>query len=243
MKRKCFCLVIIGMVLFHPIISHAALNAGVTAVLMDSLSEPPTGGTAGVTKTLMDALSAAHEEQVRKQKEQEEAEAAAEAKRLEKEEAQRKYEEEMGPYKIYDSPGGSFKSFMSWQNITSRSSMQWKLQNWAAYTDWYTGLREIDGRVCVALGSYYGAKIGSYVDLIMENGSTIKCIMADQKADEHTDPTHRWHSSDGSVGEFLVEKSALPKVVRQMGDISYIHPVYQGNISKIKVYEKMYSFD
>lgn len=243
MKRKCFCLVIIGIVLSHPIISHAALNAGITVTLMESLSEPPTGGTAGVTKTLMDALSAAHEEQVRRQKEQEEAEAAAEAERLKKEEAQRKYEEEMGPYEIYDSPGGSFKSFMSWQNITSRSSMQWKLQNWAAYTDWYTGLREIDGRVCIALGSYYGAKIGSYVDLIMENGSTIKCIMADQKADEHTDPTHRWHSSDGSVGEFLVEKSALPKVVRQMGDISYIHPVYQGNISKIKVYEKMYSFD
>ena len=252
MKKKYFLRgIIMGITLtVIPMKANTMLNAGVTAEMMSALEEASFNGTAGVTKFLGVTLQNIREEELRLQKEKEKKAAeqrkAAKKKKktvLTEEEKIRKYEEEMGFYHIYESPKGSFKSFLPWQRITYQPSMQWKLQNWAAYTDWNTGLREIDGRVCVALGSYYNAPIGAYVDLIMENGSVIKCIMADQKADEHTDPTHRWHSTDGSVGEFLVDKDALPEIVRQMGDISYIADKQVGDISQSKGFEKVYSFD
>jgi len=236
MKKLLLIAIIVGVLsgAQAPIQVEARPYAGISATLARCLND--NTGTAGVSKTFSDALREARIAEEKKMKEEMNDAECCETPEPESQ------EKELGSYTIYDSPGGSFKSFMSWRCITSRSSMQWKLQNWAAYTA-PSGIREIDGRLCVAVGSYYNAPIGAYIDLIMENGATIKCIMADQKADEHTDPTHRWHSSDGSVGEFLVEKDALSQTVRQMGDISYVSPELEGNISQIKVYDKVYTFE
>lgn len=128
----------------------------------------------------------------------------------------------------------SFKSFMPYSAITNRSSMQWKLQQQASTTSY--GLRTIGGRVCVAIGTYFGAEVGTKIDLIMENGSTIQAIVADIKDDRHTDGRNI-QTFDGSCVEVLVHMASLPEMVRRMGDMSYMSDAWKGNISKIRVFK------
>ena len=94
--------------------------------------------------------------------------------------------EEVMDYTIIDVPANSgFKSYMPYTAITSKNSNQYKLQHTEAYTGEH-GIRQVDGRYCIALGSYFGKEIGTYYDLVLENGTVIPCILADRKADIHT---------------------------------------------------------
>lgn len=127
-----------------------------------------------------------------------------------------------------------FKSYMSYKCITDTSSKQYSLQK-SCYTGDY-GIRMKDGRYCVAVGSYYTTKIGTKIDLIMENGATIKCILADCKADAHTDSTNR-QNPNGSIAEFIVDMNSLDKTAKRMGDISYCSEKFKGEIKKIRVYK------
>lgn len=139
-------------------------------------------------------------------------------------------------YTVYGTPSGnSFKSYMSYRAVSS-SSTQGKLQG-KARTDSKTGIRKVDGRYCVALGSYYCSKIGTKFDLVMSNGSIVKCILGDQKANRDTDAKNQ-KTSDGSIAEFLVDMDKLPSKVKTMGDVSYADKKLKGNIAKIRVYEK-----
>lgn len=139
-------------------------------------------------------------------------------------------------YTAYGTPSNnSFKSYMSYRAVSS-SSAQGKLQA-KAKTDAETGIRKVDGRYCVALGSYYCSRIGTKFDLVMSNGSIIKCILADQKANRDTDAKNQ-KTSDGSIAEFLVDMDKLPSKVKTMGDVSYANRKLKGNIAKIRVYEK-----
>lgn len=97
-------------------------------------------------------------------------------------------------------------TYMDYKAVTARSSAQYQLLNSdSAHTDKITGIRMIDDRYCIALGSYYTSKVGQKVNLVFENGTVIKCILGDCKSDKHTDPSHRFHSVDGSVAEFIVD--------------------------------------
>ena len=90
----------------------------------------------------------------------------------------------------------------SYKCITSKSSDQYRLQQ-IAYTGMY-GIRQVNGRFCVAVGSAYTTQIGQYIDLVLEDGAVIPCILADCKADIHTD-TNNILTSDGSLAEFVVD--------------------------------------
>lgn len=132
------------------------------------------------------------------------------------------------------SPGNTFKSYMDYRKIRCRSSGQYKLQQ-KAVTNKKNGVRMVNGRYCVALGSYYSRRIGTRVDLVMGSGKVIKCILADQKADRDTVNQHRQHR-DGSVAEFVVDTGRLSRKVRRMGDVSYASP-FGGRIKKIRIYK------
>ena len=127
-----------------------------------------------------------------------------------------------------------FKSYMSYKCITNTGSKQYKLQQ-SCYTGNY-GIRMKDGRYCIAVGSYYTTKIGTKIDLIMKNGATIKCILADCKADAHTDSTNR-QNPNGSIAEFIVDMNSLNRTAKRMGDISYCSEKFKGEIKKIRVYK------
>lgn len=144
--------------------------------------------------------------------------------------------DEQANYKELGVDGDKRKSYMDWTCITSKSSPQYKIQHNYAYTD-SNGVRAVDGRYCIALGSYYTHDVGRWVDLVLEDGSIIECIIGDCKADRDTVNNHSM-GIDGGVAEFIVETSALPKRARQMGDVSYSTDGWLQNVVSIRIYDK-----
>lgn len=152
----------------------------------------------------------------------------------------RKYliEEEI-TYSTYDVPSNnSIKSYMDYGKITLKSSNQYKLQE-SAYTGNY-GIRMVNGRYCIAVGSYYTTKIGTYLDVVLENGEVIRGILAECKDDKDTDSTNRIHS-DGSAIEFVVDEQSLNSTARKHGDVSKVNN-WDSKVDYIKIYDKVEDF-
>lgn len=128
-----------------------------------------------------------------------------------------------------------FKSYMSYKCITSKSSPQYILQRDRAYTGTY-GIRQVDGRYCVAVGSYFTKEIGTLIDLVLENGTVIPCIVSDQKADIDTDSQNIMTTHNGCVSEFVVDTKVLVRMAKRMGDISYCDASWNSPVKTIRVY-------
>ena len=137
----------------------------------------------------------------------------------------------------YYAPYNRIKSYMPYTAITSRSSAQWKLQQ-VAYTGRH-GIRQVNDRYCIAVGSAYTSKIGQYIDLVLENGSVIHCILADQKADKDTNAENTVTEHDGSLVEFIVDSGNIDRSVRRMGDISYAQDNWNSMITQVIVYDEV----
>lgn len=139
-------------------------------------------------------------------------------------------------YINYDTPVTSgFKSYMPY-NVFSSKSNQYKLQQ-KCNTGNY-GIRQYNGRYCVALGSHFNAEIGQYFDLILENGTIIPCVMADQKANCHTDSSNIVTVANGCMTEFVVDSSALDSNAKCMGDVSYCNNEWKSRVVTVRVYEE-----
>lgn len=139
-------------------------------------------------------------------------------------------------YTYFEAPVTSgFKSYMP-HNLFSTKSEQYKLQE-KCNTGTY-GIRQYNGRFCVALGSHFNAEIGQYFDLILENGTVIPCIMADQKADCHTDSSNIVTSANGCMTEFVVDMHSLNTNAKRMGDISYCTDEWKSRVYAVKVYDE-----
>lgn len=132
-----------------------------------------------------------------------------------------------------------FKSYEDYRAITAKKSPHYKLQNSYAYTD-ETGIRKVDDRYCIALGSYFTTVIGQYVDVVLANGTIIPCILGDQKANAHTDALNIAHITDGSIVEFIVEKEMLNDIPKKMGNLSYLCKEWQSPVIQIIVYDTNY---
>lgn len=140
-------------------------------------------------------------------------------------------------YKEYTMPSTrGFKSYMSYKAITSTSSPQYKLQSTYAYTGKY-GIRQVDDRYCIAIGTFSGASIGTYVDLVLKNGTVIPCIIGDFKANAHTD-SRNMMTSNGCVSEFIVDTGSFNTTAKKMGDASYCNDSWKNPVKSIKVYDK-----
>lgn len=139
-------------------------------------------------------------------------------------------------YESYDTPTNChFKSFMDYRTITDKTSKQFNMQDNEAYTDVNTGLRMVNDRYCIAVGSYYTKTIGKKIDVVLENGTIIPCIFAEAKSDEHTDKlTHR-QNPNGSVIEFIVDTSLLDNRVIHSGNIESVDDYFKGEIIEIRV--------
>ena len=102
------------------------------------------------------------------------------------------------------------RTHMAYQKVHTVTSDQYKLlYSDLCYTDMTTGLRMVGDRYCIAVGTHYAYKIGTKINLHMANGSVVKCILGDVKADEHTDPTHRYQKWDGSVVEVIMDETVF----------------------------------
>lgn len=129
-----------------------------------------------------------------------------------------------------------FKSFMDYRTITDESSKQYELQDKYAYTGNY-GIRMVDGRYCIALGSYFTSEIGQYVDLVLDTGVVVPCVLADQKDDEYTDDMNVTTTHNGCMSEFVVSTEDLGDAVKLYGDISYCNNIFNGNVIEVRVYD------
>jgi len=113
-----------------------------------------------------------------------------------------------------------FKSWMDWRSITYRNSRQWRMQQ-IAYTCDY-GFRRVDGLYMIALGTYFLYHgVGDVFDVTLSSDITFRAVVGDIKDDRHTDPTNRFHRSDGSVVEFIVDRRVMCRSVLSMGDVSF----------------------
>lgn len=112
-----------------------------------------------------------------------------------------------------------FKSWMDWRAITARNSRQWRLQQIAYTCD--DGFRRVDGMYMIALGTYFLYNgVGDVFDITLSSGVTFRAVVGDVKSNNHTDPTNRFHLSDGSVIEFLVDRQVMCRSILSMGNIS-----------------------
>ena len=138
-----------------------------------------------------------------------------------------------------DVPGSKpFKSYMDARLITSTNSAQYKLKSEYELDD--SGIYMIDGRYACAVGSYYTTEIGTKFDVVMESGEVIPCILADCKADEHTDNLGQYTISNDSIVEFIVHSPTLiPNISNRCGntgDVSTLGGIFKGEIAYIRMY-------
>lgn len=97
-------------------------------------------------------------------------------------------------------------SYMDYRATTDRTSAQYQLLNSdRANSDPETGIRMVDGRYAIAVGTGWGFVIGDYIDVVMENGTVIPCIMGEAKSPYETDSNHYYHLYDGSVVEMVID--------------------------------------
>ena len=145
---------------------------------------------------------------------------------------------EKASYTIYDVPSNrGFKSYMDYRCITSTGSKQYKLQSLYGETGKY-GIRTVNGRYCIAVGSHFTTSIGQYLDLILENGTVIPCVLGDQKADADTDANNIVTMHNGCVSEFVVNTDYLHQFARRDGNISSCTEEWGSPVTKIKVYNR-----
>ena len=129
-----------------------------------------------------------------------------------------------------------FKSYMPYTAITNKKSKQYKLQQLAS-TGAY-GIRVVDSRYLVAIGTAFNAEVGTYIDLILEDGFVIPCIVGDVKSPRHTDSSNMITMHNGCVSEFIIDSKALHKSIKRSGDVSSCNENWNGCVRAIVVYSK-----
>lgn len=129
-----------------------------------------------------------------------------------------------------------FKSYMPYTTITNKSSKQYKLQQIASTGEY--GIRKVNGRWCVAVGTAFNADIGTYIDLILEDGFVISCVVSDIKQDIHTESNNMVTRANNCVSEFLVDPKALHKSIKKTGDVSSCNEFWKENVRAVVVYDK-----
>ena len=95
----------------------------------------------------------------------------------------------------------------------------------------------VNGRYCIAVGSYYTTTVGQKLDLYLETGVVIPCIVGDCKADCHTNSeSHQFCLSNGSVAEFIVDYSVFNYLKDGSGTVNWCVGdcgSFNGRINKI----------
>ena len=135
----------------------------------------------------------------------------------------------------YDIPKNrGFKSFMPYTAITCGKQKQ--LQKLAITSE--KGIRTVENRYCAAIGTHFDIKIGQWFDLVLENGEVIPCILADVKADAHTDSDNIFTVANGCCSEFVVDTPHLPALVKKRGNVSFMCEEWNSPVTQIVTYEK-----
>lgn len=130
------------------------------------------------------------------------------------------------------------KTYEPYTTITSVNSWQYKLQQ-KAYTN-EDGFRMINGRYMIATGSGVSHDIGRYIDIVLENGTVIPCVIGDAKDDAHTDQEfHIMTKKSHCVSEFLVDTSVMNPDLLLSGNMSNYREEWNSKVVKFILYDKI----
>lgn len=117
-----------------------------------------------------------------------------------------------------------FKGFMDYKKIQDKESAQHQLQSVACTDD--DGIRYITHNnikyLCVALGSYFGTKIGTIYEIKLGDGKIFNVVLADCKSDKDTDITNTYLEINDSyinIIEFVVDVAKISEKSLKLGDI------------------------
>ena len=134
----------------------------------------------------------------------------------------------------------SFKTYMDYRTVTSTGSPQYKFIHTWGWSDCNGFMRANaerdlgipDDYYLIALGSYYGTKIGTKYRITLDTGRIFYAVLGDQKDNGDTNSTHQY-AYHNDVVEFIVDTRNLINQVKIMGSANTYMPL-NGNISKIE---------
>lgn len=135
----------------------------------------------------------------------------------------------------------SFKTWMDWRSVTNKRSAQYKCINEHGWVD-ENGFMRATGDsefgidqdyYLIALGSYYGTTMGAKYRITTSTGNVFYGMLADAKADIHTNSTNQYALNNNDVVEFLIDRRYLRSDVKRMGSASVYEPL-KGSIAKIE---------
>ena len=121
----------------------------------------------------------------------------------------------------------SVKTYMDYRCITDTTSVQWELIKNGLVVEEDGFLRDDEGFIAVALGSYFGP-IGSRWVFQLDTDKEIKAIKADEKQDIHTKDAQHMYGLNGDIIEFVIYADVMP-----MCDNGY---VYWGNFNNVDAF-------
>lgn len=150
-----------------------------------------------------------------------------------------------GPTPKQVESGHTFKPYTSWTAYTAKSSQQYKLQQIAHAAE--NGIRAVTDpngieRYCIALGTAWAGgqpkHIGRCIDVYMENGAVLHCVLADVKRQEDTkNNANRYGRINNDILEFIVDTGKVPKEVIRTGNVSNAGPEFSGGVKNIVVFD------
>ena len=135
----------------------------------------------------------------------------------------------------------SFKTWMDYRKTSNQNSPQYKFIKKWGWSD-YEGFMRCDAEkdlgitdnyYLVALGSYYGTTIGTKYRISLDTGKVFYGVLAECKADVHTNSTNQFIPHNKNIVEFLIDEKRLNKYVKEMGSANVYMPL-NGNITKIE---------
>lgn len=104
-----------------------------------------------------------------------------------------------------------------------------------AFTD-SEGFRKVNGRYCIAVGTGVSSSVGTYVDIVLVNGTTINCIIGDIKADKDTMRNNIVTAHNRCASEFIVSHD-LRSDLRRDGNVSKRVSEWDSPVDYFIVYE------
>lgn len=135
----------------------------------------------------------------------------------------------------------SFKTWMDWRAINNKASAQYKMLRQWCYSDSNgfmrsKGERDLginDDYYCVALGAFYGTKIGTKYKITLDSGKSFYAILSDGKGRSEVNGTQQYGMRNKDIVECLVDSRYLISIVKQMGSANYHEPL-KGSITRIQ---------
>lgn len=149
-----------------------------------------------------------------------------------------------GTYKTPADGSHRWKPWAWYTAITATNSPQYRLQQMAATDE--NGLRVVEdpagvARFCIAMEPTWAGgtsnDIGRCIDIVMESGAVLPCVLADLKKIEHSQNRAGVYGRNGELMEFLADGAKLNPAAKRSGTVSSIGGAFAEEATEVRVLE------